>query len=334
MGCLKLTYHQNLPSLKVAHSNFSNERKSGAECYRYGFNGMEKDDEIKGGGNSYTTEFRMLDVRIGRWLSVDPVVHHGMSPYCTFDNNPIFFKDPSGADGEEGNGNGEERKSHTVESGDNLWNIAKNQLEPNATNADVQSKVDEIISYNGDALTGDKAGKLKVGQTIFLEPELPSSSSNSGSSQSNQSSQAPSQNTPATTQPKYVFEAGQTYEIKFSYSEPGSIGFVSYSSLELTYNGEKIVNEGFSTFGWDGTVGAFSGANGFGVTFYETMSGETLLEVFNQTDLINNFQIGGMLNYTQITGMTQNAHKLWEISTIGAGFSGGAGGGRSVADFK
>jgi len=66
--------------------------------YRFGFNGMEKDDEVKGSGNSYTTEFRMLDVRIGRWWSLDPVVHHFQSPYCTFDNNPIFFQDPDGRD--------------------------------------------------------------------------------------------------------------------------------------------------------------------------------------------------------------------------------------------
>ena len=69
--------------------------------YRYGFNGMEKDDEVNGGGNSYTTEFRMLDVRIGRWWSTDPVVHHFQSPYCTFDNNPILISDPSGADGDD-----------------------------------------------------------------------------------------------------------------------------------------------------------------------------------------------------------------------------------------
>jgi len=41
--------------------------------YRYGFNGMEKDDEVKGKGNSYTTHFRMLDPRLGRWLSTDPI---------------------------------------------------------------------------------------------------------------------------------------------------------------------------------------------------------------------------------------------------------------------
>jgi RHS repeat-associated protein len=68
--------------------------------YRFGFNGMEKDDEISGSGNHYTTEFRGYDPRLGRWLSTDPIVHPMYSPYSAFDNNPIYYIDPSGADSE------------------------------------------------------------------------------------------------------------------------------------------------------------------------------------------------------------------------------------------
>lgn len=72
--------------------------------YSYGFNGMEKDDEMKGSGNSYTTEFRQLDSRLGIWLSLDPLMakYPYQSPYATFNNNPIYFKDPSGLEGEDG----------------------------------------------------------------------------------------------------------------------------------------------------------------------------------------------------------------------------------------
>ena len=41
--------------------------------YRHGFQGMELDSEVKGEGNSYSTEFRQLDPRLGRWLSVYPL---------------------------------------------------------------------------------------------------------------------------------------------------------------------------------------------------------------------------------------------------------------------
>ncbi|MEN9488375.1 MAG: hypothetical protein RL494_640 [Bacteroidota bacterium] len=66
--------------------------------YIFGFNSMEKDDELKGSGNSYTTEFRQYDPRLGRWLSVDPMASDapGWTPYRAFFNNPILYTDPSG----------------------------------------------------------------------------------------------------------------------------------------------------------------------------------------------------------------------------------------------
>ncbi len=72
--------------------------KQGADKYRYGFNGMEKDDEVKGEGNSYTTHYRNYDSRIGRWLSVDPRYkkYPSFSPYSGSGNNPILIIDLDG----------------------------------------------------------------------------------------------------------------------------------------------------------------------------------------------------------------------------------------------
>ena len=61
--------------------------------YRFGYQGSEKDNEFKGNGNSYTTEFRQIDPRLGRWLSVDPVIQPWQSSYCLMDNNPISNND-------------------------------------------------------------------------------------------------------------------------------------------------------------------------------------------------------------------------------------------------
>ena len=44
----------------------------GGNAYRYGFNGQEKSDEIKGEGSSYTAEFWEYDPRIGRRWNIDP----------------------------------------------------------------------------------------------------------------------------------------------------------------------------------------------------------------------------------------------------------------------
>ena len=41
--------------------------------YRYGFQGQEKDDEVKGNGNSLNYKFRMYDPRVGRFFATDPL---------------------------------------------------------------------------------------------------------------------------------------------------------------------------------------------------------------------------------------------------------------------
>ena len=66
-------------------------------AYIYGYQGSERDDEVKGEGNSYTTEFRQLDPRLGRWLSLDPVTHCWQSPYNSMDNNPVWHTDKLGS---------------------------------------------------------------------------------------------------------------------------------------------------------------------------------------------------------------------------------------------
>src|SRR5690554_3511020 len=43
-------------------------------------------------------DMRQLDPAIGRWVVQDPVIHHDYSPYSAFDNNPVYWSDPSGAD--------------------------------------------------------------------------------------------------------------------------------------------------------------------------------------------------------------------------------------------
>jgi RHS repeat-associated protein len=41
--------------------------------YRYGFQGQEKDNELKGEGNSLNYEYRMHNPRVGRFFAVDPL---------------------------------------------------------------------------------------------------------------------------------------------------------------------------------------------------------------------------------------------------------------------
>ena len=71
-------------------------RHGNSSDYRYGFNGMELDNELKGEGNSYDFGARMYDSRIGRWFSTDPIKQHDVSPYNYVNGDPIRFYDPDG----------------------------------------------------------------------------------------------------------------------------------------------------------------------------------------------------------------------------------------------
>ena len=73
-------------------------RKFNSGNYKYGFNGMENDNEIKGNGNSVDFGARMYDPRLGRWSKVDPLANlqPDQSTYKFGLNNPNVFIDPDG----------------------------------------------------------------------------------------------------------------------------------------------------------------------------------------------------------------------------------------------
>ncbi len=74
------------------------DRYWSSDSYRYGYNGKEMDDEIKGKGTSYDYGARMYDPRVGRWMSRDPLEEKyvGLSPYNFALNTPIQATDPDG----------------------------------------------------------------------------------------------------------------------------------------------------------------------------------------------------------------------------------------------
>ncbi|NHN27993.1 LysM peptidoglycan-binding domain-containing protein [Flavobacterium jejuense] len=111
------------------------------------------DNELKGIGNSYTTEFRQYDPRIGRWLSLDPLMadYTNLSPYVSFNNNPILFSDPYGLEGENSI---DPPKSHEIKKGETLSEIAKKN----------NTTVNYLAIWNKIA----DPDKIKAGDKIYL----------------------------------------------------------------------------------------------------------------------------------------------------------------------
>jgi RHS repeat-associated protein len=90
-----------------------------SDKYEFGYNGMRKDNDVSGEGNAYTTEFRQYDSRLGRWLSLDPLMDQfpWMSPFVGFDNNPILYIDPYGLESTNPDGDGDKNPTYHTEGG-------------------------------------------------------------------------------------------------------------------------------------------------------------------------------------------------------------------------
>jgi RHS repeat-associated protein len=69
--------------------------------YRYGFNGKENDNEVKGVGDQQDYGKRIYDPRVGRFLSVDPITgkYPELTPYQFASNTPIQAIDLDGMEG-------------------------------------------------------------------------------------------------------------------------------------------------------------------------------------------------------------------------------------------
>lgn len=73
-------------------------RQYNTNSMRYGFNGKENDNEVKGTGNQQDYGMRIYDTRLGRFLSVDPIAKEfpELTPYQFAGNMPIVAIDLDG----------------------------------------------------------------------------------------------------------------------------------------------------------------------------------------------------------------------------------------------
>src|SRR5690554_3661708 len=88
-----LTYNDYYPFGMLVPNRHQNTSR-----YRYGFQGQEMDNEIKGVGNSINFTYRMHDLRVGRFFAVDPLQKEfpWNSPYVFSENKVIHAKELEG----------------------------------------------------------------------------------------------------------------------------------------------------------------------------------------------------------------------------------------------
>ena len=145
--------------------------------YRYGFQGQEKDDEIKGEGNSLNYTFRMHDPRVGRFFAVDPLFKQYAynSPYAFSENDVISSIELEGLE--------KYTIHYTVRNGKDviLKTETDNSIKYLATPTilgipTIKPKVAEYIKYDNEGKFVSTTGELdlnNLGSTMYVGPWNP-----------------------------------------------------------------------------------------------------------------------------------------------------------------
>lgn len=148
--------------------------------YRYGFQGQEKDDEVKGSGNQINFGHRVHDPRLGRFFSVDPIArdYPWNSPYAFSENRLIDGVEFEGLEWDPfGNLiNYGEAKIRSLGNSfvENLTNYAVESLQGTLDKTDVSVKTTGRIRYSvgGQAafnLNKNFGFRANAGSIVFFE---------------------------------------------------------------------------------------------------------------------------------------------------------------------
>ncbi len=89
----EMSYENQMARREVLRESI---RRSRVEKYRFGFNGMERDDDFAMG--SYDFGARLYNPTIGRWNARDPLEskYPNISTYTFVANSPLMYVDPNG----------------------------------------------------------------------------------------------------------------------------------------------------------------------------------------------------------------------------------------------
>jgi RHS repeat-associated protein len=94
-GSLKILEENNYYPFGLKHNSYNVDNFQPE--YKYKYNGKELQEEL--GLNMTAMDWRQYDAAIGKWIAQDPIVHFDVSPFTAFNNNPVYWADPSGLKG-------------------------------------------------------------------------------------------------------------------------------------------------------------------------------------------------------------------------------------------
>jgi RHS repeat-associated protein len=130
--------------------------------YRYGFNGKENDNEVKGEGDQQDYGMRVYDPRLGRFLSVDPLTKKfpWLTSYQYASNSPIWAIDIDGLESDKQT-DPASQPSHPIQTiEDGYGDYIKRTYSMNLTNSKMTAKqIFEDVST--------KFAKYTVGVSYF-----------------------------------------------------------------------------------------------------------------------------------------------------------------------
>jgi len=129
---------------------------SAAGAYRYGFNGKENDNEVKGEGNQQDYGMRIYDPRLGKFLSVDPLrkKYPFYSPYQFAGNTPIWASDLDGAEPDPKSGNIKSNFNFTNTNSELISNEKFNEIKSKILSRLNTTYSNSGLKYNGNNVSG------------------------------------------------------------------------------------------------------------------------------------------------------------------------------------
>ncbi|WP_422103845.1 polymorphic toxin-type HINT domain-containing protein [Winogradskyella sp.] len=147
-------------------------RHGSTDTYRYGFNGKEKDDEVKGEGLQVDYGFRIYDPRLGKFLSTDPLFkgYPFYTPYQFASNTPISAIDIDGLESDKNFNEIEKdfKRKYTSNPGDKFMQIIEDLFAWKDANSEeelerayekskaAQKKIDAMVTFTNSLVTTTK----------------------------------------------------------------------------------------------------------------------------------------------------------------------------------